>query len=52
MMNKELKNKVISDMKKDHKLKKYVKDMQQISNESFDILVELMDKAYKKLEKK
>jgi|TARA_R110000744_G_scaffold89507_1_gene173927 hypothetical protein len=52
MTNKELKNKVISDMKKDHKLKKYVKDMQQISNESFDILVEIIDKAYKKLEKK
>ena len=39
-------------MKKDNKLKKYVKDMQQISNKSFDILIELMDKAYKKLEEK
>ena len=49
MTNKELKNKVILSMKKDNDLKKYVKDMQELSNESFDILVKIIDNAYNKV---
>ena len=49
MTNQELKNKVISSMKKDNDLKKYVKDMQELSNESFDTLIKIMDKAYLKV---
>jgi len=50
--NQELKKKVISSMKKDDELKKYVKDMQDLSNESFDILVKIIDKAYLKVKNK
>ena len=49
MTNKQLKNKVILSMKKDNDLKKYVKDMQELSNESFDILVKIIDGAYNKV---
>ena len=49
MTNQELKNKVILSMKKDNDLKKYVKDMQELSNESFDILVKIIDGAYNKV---
>jgi hypothetical protein len=52
MTNKELKKKVINDMKKDDELKKYVKDMEDLSNDSFDILVKIMDKAYLKVKNK
>ena len=52
MTNKELKKKVISSMKKDDELKKYVKDMEDLSNDSFDILVKIMDKAYLKVKNK
>ena len=52
MTNQELKNKVISSMKKDNDLKKYVKDMQELSNESFDTLIKIMDKAYLKVKNK
>ena len=52
MTNKELKKKVISSMKKDDELKKYVKDMQDLSNDSFDILVKIIDKAYLKVKNK
>ena len=48
MTNQQLKNKVILSMKKDNDLKKYVKDMQELSNESFDILVKIIDGAYNK----
>ena len=52
MTNKELKKKVISSMKKDDELKKYVNDLESLSNESFDILVKIMDKAYLKVKNK
>ena len=49
MTNQQLKNKVILSMKKDNDLKKYVKDMQELSNENFDILVKIIDGAYNKV---
>jgi len=52
MTNQELKNKVILSMKKDNDLKKYVKDMQELSNENFDILIKILDKAYLKVKNK
>tara|TARA_Y100000401_G_C8159071_1_gene143315 strand:- start:109 stop:267 length:159 start_codon:yes stop_codon:yes gene_type:complete len=52
MTNQELKKKVISSMKKDDELKKYVKDMKNLSNDSFDILVKIIDKAYLKVKNK
>ena len=52
MTNQQLKNKVILSMKKDNDLKKYVKDMQELSNENFDILIKILDKAYLKVKNK
>ena len=52
MTNKELKKKVINDMKKDDDLKKYVNDLESLSNESFDTLIKIMDKAYLKVKNK
>ena len=52
MTNQELKKKVIEDMKKDDDLKKYENDLESLSNESFDILVKIMDKAYLKVKNK
>ena len=52
MTNQELKKKVIEDMKKDDDLKKYVNDLESLSNESFDILIKIMDKAYLKVKNK
>ena len=49
MTNQQLKNKVILSMKKDNDLKKYVKDIQELSNESFDILVKIIDRSYNKV---
>ena len=50
--NQELKNKVISSMKKDDELKKYVKDFQDLSTEQFDILMKIIDRAYLKVKNK
>jgi hypothetical protein len=52
MTNQELKKKVIEDMKQDDDLKKYVKDLESLSNDSFDILIKIMDKAYLKVKNK
>ena len=52
MTNKKLKKKVINDMKKDNDLKKYVNDLESLSNKSFDILIKIMDKAYLKVKNK
>ena len=52
MTNKELKKKVIEDMKQDDHLKKYVNDLESLSNESFDTLIKIMDKAYLKVKNK
>ena len=52
MTNQELKKKVISSMKKDDELKKYVKDFQDLSNEQFDILMKIIDRAYLKVNNK
>ena len=52
MTNKELKKKVIEDMKQDDDLKKYVNDLESLSNESFDTLIKIMDKAYLKVKNK
>jgi len=39
-------------MKKDDLLKKYVKDLENLSNENFDILIKILDKAYLKVKNK
>ena len=52
MTNQELKNKVIKEMKKDNQLKKYVYELKILPNESFDILIKIMDKAYLKVKNK
>jgi hypothetical protein len=52
MTNQELKKKVISSMKKDDELKKYVKDFQDLSTEQFDILMKIIDIAYLKVKNK
>ena len=52
MTNQELKNIVINNIKKDNDLKKYVKDFQDLSNEQFDILMKVIDKAYLKVKNK
>jgi hypothetical protein len=52
MTNQELKKKVISSMKKDDELKKYVKDFQDLSTEQFDILMKIIDRAYLKVKNK
>ena len=52
MTNQELKKKVISSMKKDDELKKYVKDLEDLSNENFDILIKILDRAYLKVKNK
>jgi len=52
MTNQELKKKVISSMKKDDDLKKYVEDMKNLSTEQFDILIKIIDKAYLKVKNK
>jgi hypothetical protein len=49
MTNQELKKKVISSMKKDDELEKYVKDFQDLSTEQFDILMKIIDRAYLKV---
>jgi len=49
MTNEELKNKVISSMKKDNLLKKHVKNLEDLSNENFGVLVKILDKAYLKV---
>ena len=49
MTNEELKNKVISSMKKDDLLKKHVKNLEDLSNENFGVLVKILDKAYLKV---
>ena len=52
MTNQELKKKVIEDMKQDDDLKKYVNDLESLSNENFDTLIKIMDKAYLKVKNK
>ena len=52
MTNQEIKKKVIEDMKQDDDLKKYVNDLESLSNESFDTLIKIMDKAYLKVKNK
>ena len=52
MTNKELKKKVINDMKKDDDLKKYVNDLKNLSTEQVDILIKIIDKAYLKVKNK
>ena len=52
MTNQELKNKVIEEMKKDNQLKKYVYELKTLPNESFDILIKIVDKAYLKVKNK
>ena len=49
MTNQQLKNKVILSMKKDDLLKKHVKNLEDLSNENFGVLVKILDKAYLKV---
>ena len=45
MTNKELKNKVISSMKKDNDLKKYVNDIEKLNFEQFTVLINIFKKV-------
>ena len=45
MTNQQLKNKVILSMKKDNYLKKYVNDMENFTNEQFEVLINIFKKV-------
>jgi len=52
MTNKEIKNKVVLDMKNDKDLKQYSKDIELLPQSSFDNLIRAIDKAYNKFKQK
>ena len=45
MTNKELKKKVINDMKQDDDLKKYVNDIEKLNFEQFTVLINIFKKV-------
>ena len=51
LTNKEIKDKVVLDMKNDENLKQYAKDIEGLPQSSFDNLIKAIDKAYKKVKK-
>ena len=51
LTNKEIKDKVVLDMKNDEDLKQYAKDIEELPQSSFDNLIRAIDKAYNKVEK-
>ena len=51
LTNKEIKDKVVLDMKKDEDLKPYAKDIEELPQSSFDNLIKAIDKAYNKVKK-
>ena len=46
MTNKEVKKRLIKDMTKDNDLKPYVKDIKELNQKSFGILVKIITKVY------
>ena len=51
LTNKEIKDKVVLDMKNDEDLKQYAKDVEGLPQSSFDNLIKAIDKAYNKAKK-
>ena len=51
LTNKEIKDKVVLDMKKDEDLKPFAKDIEELPQSSFDNLIKAIDKAYNKVKK-
>ena len=51
LTNKEIKDKVVLDMKNDEGLKQYAKDIEELPQSSFDNLIKAIDKAYNKVKK-
>ena len=51
LTNKEIKDKVVLDMKNDEDLKQYAKDIEGLPQSSFDNLIKAIDKAYNKVKK-
>ena len=45
MTNKQIKNNLIQDMKKDIELKKYVKDIEDLNQKQFKILINIFKKV-------
>ena len=45
MTNKEIKKALILDMKKDNSLKQYAKDIEELNQKSFGILVKVLKKV-------
>ena len=45
MTNKEIKNKLLLEMKKDKDLKPYVKDIEELPKKSFSIFLKIMRKV-------
>ena len=45
MTNKEIKNKLLLEMKKDKDLKPYAKDIEELNQKSFSILLKIMRKV-------
>ena len=51
LTNKEIRNKVVLDMKNDEDLKQFAKDIEELPQSSFDNLIKAIDKAYNKVKK-
>ena len=51
LTNKEIRNKVVLDMKNDEDLKQFAKDIEGLPQSSFDNLIKAIDKAYNKVKK-
>ena len=47
MTNKEIKKRLLKEMKKDKDLKLYVKDIKELNQKSFGILIKILNKVYK-----
>jgi hypothetical protein len=51
LTNKEIKDRVVLDMKNDEDLKQYAKDIEGLPQSSFDNLIKAIDKAFNKVKK-
>ena len=51
LTNKEIKDKVVLDMKNDEDLKQYAKDIEELPQSSFNNLIKAIDKAFNKVKK-
>ena len=49
LTNKEIRDKVVLDMKNDEDLKQYAKEIEELPQSSFDNLIKAIDKAYNKV---